>query len=55
MTRAFLIMAVLSPAAAQLGPATAQPTLCIPNPPRTTPHPKMERVDKWQHDERTVV
>ena len=29
--------------------------LCVPPPPRTTPHRHLERVDKWQHDERTIA
>jgi len=46
---------LLAPAAAQLAPAATQSALCVPPPPRTTPHRKMDRVDKWQHDERTLA
>lgn len=54
MTRALLAVALLLPAAPHLAPAPHQ-SLCLPVPPRTTPHRKMDRVDKWQHDERTLV
>ena len=61
MTRAFLAIALLVPGAAPLlvpaaptAPAPQQ-SLCVPAPPRTTPRRKLERVDKWQHDERTLA
>lgn len=60
MTRALMIFALLAPAATQLAPApprasAAQHALCVPAPPRTTPRRKMDRVDKWQHDQRTFT
>ncbi len=54
MTRTLMILALLAPAATLLAPAQHQ-ALCVPAPPRTAPHRKLDRVDKWQHDERMVV
>jgi hypothetical protein len=54
MTRALIAIALLLPAATQFAPAPRQ-SLCVPTPPRTTPHRKLDRVDKWQHDERTLA
>ena len=54
MTRALIAIALLVPAATQFAPAPRQ-SLCLPAPPRTTPHRKMDRVDKWQHDQRTLA
>ena len=55
MTRVLIAIALLVPAAAQFAPPAPRQSLCLPVPPRTTPHRKMDRVDKWQHDERTLV
>lgn len=54
MTRTLMILALLAPAA-RLPAPTQQQALCLPAPPRTTPHRKLDRVDKWQHDERTFT
>ncbi|MEO7634858.1 MAG: hypothetical protein ABIS38_04320 [Sphingomicrobium sp.] len=54
MSRALIAFALLVPVAATHFSAPA-PALCIPAPPRTTPHRKLDRVDKWRHDERTIV
>lgn len=54
MTRALIAIALLLPAATQFGPAPRQ-SLCLPEPRRTAPHRKLDRVDKWQHDERTLA
>lgn len=53
MSRLLIAIALVMPAAAQFAPA--RQSLCVPAPPRTAPHRKMERVDKWQHDERTIA
>ena len=54
MSRALIAIALLVPVATHPTPAPS-PALCIPVPPRTTPHRKLERVNKWSHDERTIA
>ncbi len=55
MSRALIVLAMLAPPAAPPRVATSRPALSLPAPPRTTPHRPLERVDKWQHDERTIA
>lgn len=54
MSRALIVFALLAPVATHPTPAP-NPALCIPVPPHTTPHRKLDRVDKWSHDERTFA
>lgn len=54
MNRLLIAIALLVPAAAPLVPA-APHQMCVPPPPRTTPRRQLDRVDKWQHDQRTIA
>ena len=54
MSRLLIAIALLAPAATPFIPAAPQ-QYCVPPAPRTTPRRHLERVDKWQHDQRTIA